>query len=52
MSEARVRVWAKRTGTSLVAATKLAYLPPTTDAFLENAKRAHYQALAGLIELN
>lgn len=44
MSEARVRVWAKKAGKSLASAPKLQSLPPTTESFCENAKRAHYQA--------
>ena len=44
MSEARVSVWTSKTGKSGVTSTpKLCSLPPTTEAFIENVKRAHLQ---------
>ncbi|KAG0702222.1 hypothetical protein GWK47_025151 [Chionoecetes opilio] len=44
MSEARVSVWTSRTGKSGATVTpKLCSLPPTTEAFIENVKRAHLQ---------
>ena len=42
MSEARIELWGKKTG--IGAALKLCNLPPTTEAFTENVKRAHLQA--------
>ena len=42
MSEARIKMWRKKT--DIGSALKLCSLPPTTDAFTENAKRAHLQA--------
>lgn len=44
MSEARLKVWLSKTGKGL-STPKLCTLPPTTDAFKENVKRAHHQAL-------
>ena len=44
MSEARVRVWAKRSEKSLASAPKLPSLPPTTASFYRNTMRAHFQA--------
>ena len=44
MSEARVSVWTSKTGKSGATVTpKLCSLPPTTEAFIENVKRAHLQ---------
>ena len=42
MSEARIKMWRKKT--DIGSALKLCSLPPTTEAFTENAKRAHLQA--------
>ena len=42
MSEARIKMWRKKT--DIGAALKLCSLPPTTEAFTENVKRAHLQA--------
>ena len=42
MSEARIKMWRKKT--DIASALKLCSLPPTTEAFTENAKRAHLQA--------
>ena len=42
MSEARIRVWTVRTGKPGTTNTpKLCFLPPTTEAFTDNMKRAH-----------
>ena len=44
LSEARINVWTARTGRSGATNTpNLATLPPTTEAFSENVKRAHLQ---------
>ena len=45
MSEARVKVWLSKTGKGSSSTPKLCTLPPTTEAFEENVKRAHHQAL-------
>lgn len=42
MSECRLQQWAKKTSKS-AGAPKLCSLPPTTEAFVENMKRAHFQ---------
>ena len=42
MSEARIKMWRKKA--DIGSALKLDSLPPTTEAFTENAKRAHLQA--------
>ena len=42
MSEARIKMWRKKT--HIGAAAKLCSLPPITEAFTENVKRAHLQA--------
>jgi len=44
MSETRLKVWLSQTGKGS-STPKLCTLPPTTEAFKENVKRAHYQAL-------
>ena len=44
LSEVRFSVWRKRTGKKLTSTTKLESLPPTTEVFLLNVLRAHYQA--------
>ena len=41
----RLKVWASRTGRASATPPKLCSLPPTTEAFVENVKRAHYQAI-------
>ena len=41
----RLKVWASRTGRASETPPKLCSLPPTTEAFVENVKRAHYQAI-------
>lgn len=44
MTDARVKAWTTRTGRKTASKTpKLCSLPPTTEAFKENVKRAHYQ---------
>jgi hypothetical protein len=44
MSQARISAWTARTGRSGVTRTpQLCSLPPTTEAFTENVKRAHLQ---------
>ncbi|KAL8595126.1 hypothetical protein ACOMHN_019164 [Nucella lapillus] len=42
MSECRLQQWAKKTS-KCAGAPKLCSLPPTTEAFVENMKRAHFQ---------
>ena len=42
MGEARIKIWRKKT--DIGTALKLCSLPPTTEAFTENVKRAHLQA--------
>ncbi|KAG1683171.1 Glutamate receptor U1 [Nymphon striatum] len=44
MPETRLKVWLSQTGKGS-STPKLCTLPPTTEAFKENVKRAHYQAL-------
>ncbi|KAH3691987.1 hypothetical protein DPMN_191402 [Dreissena polymorpha] len=44
MSITRQTLWAARVGKSGKAMPSLASLPPTTEAFFENVKRAHIQA--------
>ena len=44
MSETRLKVWLSKTGKGS-STPKLCTLPPTTEAFKENVKRAHHQAL-------
>ena len=44
MSEARKKSWTTKVGKGTAAIPKLKSLPPTTEAFLENVKRAHLQA--------
>ena len=44
MIEARIRVWTAKTGRKAAAKIpKLCSLPPTSEAFQENVKRAHFQ---------
>jgi len=43
-------LWAQKTARSY-AAPKLASLPPTTERFLQNAKRAHFQVAAQVAKL-
>ena len=42
MTEIRQKLWAQKTGKS-TAAPKLCSLPPTTEAFEQNVRRAHHQ---------
>lgn len=44
MSETRLQVWATKLGRGSLS-SKLCCLPPTSEAFAENVKRAHYQAI-------
>lgn len=44
MSNARMNAWAAKTGKGPVSTPRLCSLPPTTEAFVENVKRAHHQA--------
>ena len=44
LSNARLNVWAAKTGKGYTSTPKLCSLPPTTEAFEENVKRAHHQA--------
>ena len=43
-SEVRFSVWGKQTGKKLTSTPKLESLPPTTEVFLLDVLRAHYQA--------
>ena len=43
MSSVRQKVWASRVGKAPSCAPKLCSLPPTSEAFRENVKRAHLQ---------
>jgi len=45
LSEARLLVWTKKNRKGVTSASKLCAIPPTTEAFQENVKRAHYQAI-------
>lgn len=45
MSHTRLVVWGKKNGKGHLSSPNLAALPPTTEAFLENVKRAHFQAI-------
>jgi len=45
MSETRLLVWGKKNGKGHTSSPKLCTLPPTKEAFTENVKRAHYQAI-------
>ena len=44
MSETRLHVWGAKNGKGKFSSPKLCSLPPTTEAFTENVKRAHFQA--------
>jgi hypothetical protein len=44
MSDARKRSWITKVGKGSTAIPNLCSLPPTTEAFQENVKRAHLQA--------
>ena len=41
MTEARKQMWQEKLSKSLSGPPKLCSLPPTTEAFTENVKRAH-----------
>ena len=45
MTQTRLLVWGKKTGRGKITASHLCELPPTTEAFIQNIKRAHYQAI-------
>ena len=45
MSETCWRVWASKTGRTSAIPPKLCSLPPTSEAFKENVKRAHHKAI-------
>ena len=45
MTFSRLYVWLKKSGKGQISATNLSALPPTREAFLENVKRAHLQAM-------
>jgi len=44
VSNAPLTAWAAKTGKGQVSTPRLCLLPPTTEAFVENVKRAHHQA--------
>ena len=43
MSDVRYLVWSVKVGKKTTASPKLQVLPPTTESFMENVKRAHLQ---------
>lgn len=43
MSEIRYKVWAAKFGNTVSSASSIQKLPPTSEAFTENVKRAHLQ---------
>ena len=45
MSQTRLVVWGAKNGKGYTSAPNLSALPPTREAFAENMKRAHYQAI-------
>ncbi len=45
MSSARLKAWATKTGKGYTSIPKLCSLPPTSESFTENVKRAHHQAI-------
>ena len=45
MSHTRLLVWGKKNGKGHLSSPNLASLPPTREAFIENAKRAHFQTV-------
>ncbi|MEL7308361.1 MAG: hypothetical protein AAGK05_11175 [Pseudomonadota bacterium] len=48
MSQARLRAWATKTGKGYTSTPRLCSLPPTSEAFEQNVKRAHYQTAVWL----
>jgi len=44
MSDAPLTAWAAKAGKGQVSTPRLCSLPPTTETFVENVKRAHHQA--------
>ena len=45
MSNTRLLVWGKKNGKGHSSSPNLSALPPTREAFIENVKRAHFQAM-------
>ncbi len=45
MTEARIKAWSSKTGRAKTCAPSLASIPPTSQSFHENVKRAHFQAM-------
>ena len=45
MSEMWLQVWGAKNGKGQFSSPQLCSLPPTTEAFIENANRAHFQAV-------
>ena len=43
MSDVRYQIWTTKFGNTATSASKIQALPPTTEAFVENVKRAHLQ---------
>ena len=43
MSDIRYKIWATKFGNGTTTAPKIQTLPPSTEAFVENVKRAHLQ---------
>lgn len=46
ISHTRLLVWGKKRGKGHPSSPNLAVLPPTREAFIENVKRAHFQAVS------
>ena len=53
MTERRQRMWVLKTGKSTTSVSKLCSLPATTEAFVQNMNRCHYQVAQcyGALEL-
>ena len=47
MSETRNVSWAEKVGKGSTSTPHLNNIPPTTEAFIENVKRAHIQLVCG-----
>lgn len=45
MSDMRYKIWASKFGNTTTSTPKIQSLPPSTEAFTENVKRAHLQTL-------
>ena len=52
MSHTRLLVWGTNNGKGHTSAPNLAPLPPTKEEFIENVKRAHFQAILRNLNLN